>query len=225
MNICLSYDALVADTARRPAARSTPRRYRSQLREQQTTATKQAVLTAARELFVTKGWTATAMREVAASAGVALETVYAHFSSKRGLLRAVADAAVVGDDAPIPLAERTDFLAMGEGPRPARLQAAARLLTAVQVRTASVATLLRQAAPGDAEVAEMLRSTRERQRLDVARALELLIGRAPTSDERDGVWAVASPEVYVLLVEESGWTSGRYEAWITDTLERIVPRS
>jgi AcrR family transcriptional regulator len=46
------------------------------------------------------------MREVAAAADVALETVYSHLSSKRGLLLAVADEAVVGDDAPVPLAAR-----------------------------------------------------------------------------------------------------------------------
>jgi AcrR family transcriptional regulator len=165
------------------------------------------------------------MRDVAAAAGVAVETVYSHFSSKRGVLRAVADAAVVGDDAPVPIAERAEFLAIGQGRRPARIRAAARLLTAVQVRTAAVAKLLRQAAPADEEVAEMLQSTRERQRRDIVMALQLMIGRAPTTSERDGVWALASPEVYLLLVDESGWTPEQYESWVAETLERVVPRS
>jgi AcrR family transcriptional regulator len=165
------------------------------------------------------------MRDVAAAAGVALETVYSHFSSKRGLLRAVADAAVVGDDAPIPLAERPEFVAIGQGRRAARIRAAAQVLAAVHGRTAGVAKLLRQAAPADEEIAEMLRATREHQRTDVAGALELVIGRAPTPAERDGVWAIASPEVYLLLVEESGWTPAQYETWIAETLERVVARS
>jgi hypothetical protein len=88
-----------------------------------------------------------------------------------------------------------------------------------------VAQLLRQAAPADEEIAEMLASTRERQRRDVAAAVELILGRPPTAVERDGVWAIASPEVYLLLVEESGWTPGQYEAWIANTLERVIPRS
>ena len=74
---------------------------------------------------------------------------------------------MVGDDAPVPLAERPEFLAIGRGRRSDRIRAAARLLTAVQVRTAPVAKLLRQAAPADAEIAEMLHATRERQRVDV----------------------------------------------------------
>ena len=214
----------------RPAAESVPsapgrRRYRSKLREQQAADTRRAVVEAARELFVAKGWAATGMRDIAAEADVSVETIYAHFSSKRGVLRAVGDAAVVGDDAPVPLVERPEFRAIGEGRRSARVQAAARLLTAVQVRTAPVAKLLRQAAPSDAAIDEMLQATRERQRADVAAAVELLMGRPPTPVERDGVWVIASPEVYLLLVEDSGWTLAAYEAWIAETLERVVPRS
>lgn len=201
------------------------RGYRSQLREQQAAQTRRAVVDAARELFVANGWAATGMREVAAAAGVAIETVYSHFSSKRGLLRAVVDVAAVGDDTPVALAERPEFMAMGRGRRPARVAAAAALLLAVHVRTAAVAKLLREAAPTDDEIAEMLQATRERQRLDVGTALELITGRVPTRSECDGVWAVASSEVFLLLVEESGWSPKEYEAWINDALDRLIPRS
>lgn len=183
------------------------------------------VVVAAHALFVANGWAATGMREVAASAGVALETVYSHFSSKRGLLRAVVDAAAAGDDAPVPLAQRHEFLAMGRGRRAARIRAAAHLATAIQLRTAPVAKVLREGAPADDEIAEMLRALRERQRQDVATALELIMGRPPTATERDGVWAVVSHEVCLLLVEESGWTPEQYEAWVESTLERVIPRS
>ena len=202
-----------------------PRRYRSRLREQQAEQTRRAVVEAAHELFVAKGWAATGMREVAAAAGVALETVYSHFSSKRGLLRAVVDAVAVGDDAPVPLAGRPAFLAMGQGRRSARIEAAARLLTAIQQRTVAVAKLLREAAPADAEIAELLQATRDRQRQDVATAIELIVGRPPTAAERDGVWALASPEVYLLLVEGSGWTPVQYETWIAAALDGVVPRT
>jgi AcrR family transcriptional regulator len=211
--------------ARKLGGATLKRRYQSPLRAQQAAVTRRAVLDAARELFVANGWAATGMRDVAAASGVALETVYSHFSSKRGLLRAVADAAAVGDDAAEPLAARAEFLAMGEGQRPARIRAAASLLAAVQARTAPVARLLRQVAAADDQIADMLHSTRERQRSDVASALELITGRAPTNSERDGVWAVTSPEVYLLLIEESGWTPGQYEAWIAEILERVIPRS
>lgn len=206
-------------------AKTGRRRYRSRLREEQAEHTKRAVVQAAHDLFVANGWAATGMRDVAANAGVALETVYSHFTSKRGLLRAVADAAVVGDDAPVPLARRPEFVAMGKGRRRARIAAAARIATAVNVRTSAVAELLRQAAPTDDEIAEMLRSTHEGRRTDVAAALEMIVGRPATAEERDGVWAVVSPEVYLLLVEESGWRTEQYEAWLAATLEHVIPGS
>jgi AcrR family transcriptional regulator len=208
------------------AAKSDDRRnYRSERREQQAGETRRAVVDAALGLFIEKGWAATGMRDIAAAAGVAVETVYSHFSSKGGVLRAANDAAVAGDDAPIAVAERPEFVAMGQGSRPARIAAAARMLTDVHGRTAGMAKVLRQAAPTDDEIAEILRATRERQRLDVAAAFELIVSRAPTPVERDGIWAVTSPEVYLLLVDESGWTPEQFEAWAAETLERVVPRA
>ncbi len=165
------------------------------------------------------------MRDVAAEAGVATETVYAYFSSKRGLLRAVVDIAVVGDDRPVAVAERPEFAAMGRGRRAERTAVAARLLAAINERTAAFAKVLREAAASDDEIADELHATRERQRRDVAAAAELIMGRSPTVTERDGLWAIASPEIYLLLVEESGWKPQQYEAWMADILERVIPRS
>lgn len=183
------------------------------------------MLEAAQDLFTANGWAATGMRDIAASAGVALETVYSHFSSKRGVLSAVVDAAVVGDDAPIALAERPEFLAIGQGRRPARVRAAARLLTALYGRTAPIDRLLRQAAQAEQDIAELLSLAHELQRRDVAAAFELIVGRPPSTVERDGAWVIASPEVYLLLIEECGWTPDQYEAWMAQTMERALPRS
>lgn len=184
-----------------------------------------ALLDAARRLFTTSGWTRTGMRDVAAEAGVATETVYAYFPSKRDLLQAAIDLAVVGDDEPIALAERVEFAAIGHGTRETRINAAARLLTSVHVRTAAFAKVLREAAHHDQEIAALLGATRERQRRDVTAAVELITGDVVGEIDRDGVWALTSPEVYLLLVESSGWTVDQYEAWMSAMLERAVPSS
>ena len=183
------------------------------------------MLDAARRLFTTSGWAGTGMRDVAAEAGVATETVYAYFPSKRDLLQAVVDLAVVGDNQPVALAERAEFAAIGQGTREERINAAARLLTGVHVRTAAFTKVLREAANNDQGIAALLDATRERQRRDVTAAAELIIGGEVGETDRDGVWALASPEVYLLLVESSGWTVDRYEAWMSEMLARAVPRS
>lgn len=214
-----------ADRAGIEAERPARRRYRSPLREQRARQTRAAVLDAAGQLFTTRGWAATGIRDVAHEAGVATETVYAHFSSKAALLRQVIDIAVVGDEDAVPLVERPEFAALGHGSRAERVVAAARLLTDVHARTIGFAKVIREAAHSDEAMADELDTTRRRQRIDVARALTLLIGRAPTDEELDGILAVVSVEVYLLLTEFSGWSPERYGAWMAATLGHLVPSS
>jgi AcrR family transcriptional regulator len=165
------------------------------------------------------------MRDIAQLAGVAVETLYSHFSSKRVLLDAVVDRAVMGDAEPIPVAERAEFLALGRGRRAQRIAAAASLVTGIHARTAPFAQLLREAAAADPEIEEALRATRERQRRDVEAGVALVIGRNPTAHERDGTWALLSPEVYLLLVRESAWSDDEYRVWVEATLASVLPRS
>ncbi len=178
---------------------------------------------AAERLFVTRGWASTGMRDVAQEAGVAIETVYKHFDSKRALLQAVMDIAVVGDEAAVPLADRPEFAALGRGPRRDRIAAAAAVARGVHERTAAFGMVLREAAPSDPQMAEVLRATRQRQRADVAAGVTLIIGRPPTEQETDELWALLSPELYLLTVHEAGWSPAAYERWIATLLDRAVP--
>jgi len=180
---------------------------------------------AATELFVANGWAATGMRDVARAAGVAVETLYSHYPSKRALLDAVVDRAAAGDDAPVAVAERPEFRALGHGRRADRVSAAAGTVAAINARTAPFARLIRDAAVGDPEIAGVLRATRERQRADVGAGLGLILGRAPTDAERDGAWALVSPEVFLLLVHETGWSVEEYERWMAEVLTRTLPRT
>ena len=202
-----------------------PRTYHSPRRAEQAQATREALVAAADRLFRDQGWAATGMRDIAREAGVATETIYSHFPSKVDLLRRVVEVAIVGDDDATPIADRPEFLAIGEGDRPARVAAAARLLAGIHGRMGTLFGVLREAAPGDEGAAETLLAFRQQERRDVGAGLELLVGRAPTDDERDGAWALMTPDVYLLLVEEAGWSVARYEAWMAATLDAVVPTS
>lgn len=207
------------------SAAETTRRYDSPIRARRAQETRDAVRAAAAELFTTRGWAATGMRDVAKAAGVATETVYSHFSSKRVLLQSVIDVAVGGDAQPVAVAQRDEFTALGRGPRAERLARAAALIRAINERTAPYAQVIREAAPGDPAIAEVLDATRARQRQDVEAGLALLVGRAPTAVETDELWALLSPELYLLLVHTTGWAPDAYEAWMATLLERTVPRA
>jgi AcrR family transcriptional regulator len=64
------------------------RRYRQMRRAEQAERTRARILAAARKLFLAKGFHEVSIDAVAARARVARTTVFAHFASKRALLRA-----------------------------------------------------------------------------------------------------------------------------------------
>src|SRR5829696_7801027 len=99
------------------------RPYRSTRRQQQAAQTRHDVLMAAMRLFNTTGWSGTTMAAIAAEAGVAVETIYSGFGSKKQLLRLAMDVAVVGDAEPVPLADRPEWARMAQGSTEARLRA------------------------------------------------------------------------------------------------------
>jgi AcrR family transcriptional regulator len=180
------------------------------------------VLAAAGRLFAERGWAATGMRDVAAAAGVAVETVYANFGSKADLLLASVDAAVVGDAEEVALADRPEFAALGVGTPSARASAAARLTLSIQRRTAGLHKALTQAAGADAEMAGRRRADEERRRITVEQGAVLVAGRPVTARERDGLWAALSAEVYELLTDLSGWSDEDYQDWVTETVSRLL---
>jgi AcrR family transcriptional regulator len=60
------------------------------------------VLAAGRELLLARGYHGTTIRVVAERAGVSPELVYKGFGGKQGLMKAVYDTTLAGDDEPVP---------------------------------------------------------------------------------------------------------------------------
>ncbi|HEX5946937.1 MAG TPA: helix-turn-helix domain-containing protein, partial [Acidimicrobiales bacterium] len=65
-----------------------------------------AVVEAARSLFLERGYGATTIDAISDLADVPAATVYRLFSSKHGILKALLDASIVGDDEDVPMEER-----------------------------------------------------------------------------------------------------------------------
>src|SRR5687768_12500402 len=82
------------------------RPYQSKLRDEQARATRRAIVGAAGELFVELGWSRTTIDAVAERAGVSRKTVFTSVGGKAALLKLALDWALVGDDEPVPLADR-----------------------------------------------------------------------------------------------------------------------
>ncbi len=202
------------------------RAYDSPLRREQAAATEQRILRAAYDLLVSDGYGGTTMAAVAARAGVSVQTVYKAVGSKPALVKRVYDVTLVGDDDPVPFAERPEVRAAYAEPDPARFLAAYAGLGKLLNRRLSplLSILLAGARTGDPDLVAFA-ATIDGERLVgaamVARRLDELGALRPglTVDEaRDLVWTINSPEVWHLLVERQGWTADAWEAWVARAL-------
>ena len=183
---------------------------------------REAVFAAAAELFSTRGWSATGMRDIATAAGVSVETVYGAAGSKRALLLRVIDIAIVGDDEPVAQADRAEFKAMGLGTRAERIDAAVAVIATSNQRTARLMRAFAHAAVGDADLAAPWREAQMRRRLTYAQGAQMVTGREPSADVVDSLWALGSHEVYLQLVELAGWKPLKYRNWLAGHIDRLI---
>ena len=197
------------------------RPYRSTLREDQARATRRAVVSAARDLFVELGWSRTTIDAVAARAGVSRKTVFTAVGGKAALLKLALDWALVGDDEPVPLSRRQVISELEQLTQPRELIAHwARFVAELEERAAPLAHVLVVAADVDPEAAAV-HAVSERNRRGGA---EFIVARLTAADGlRPGLTterAVAAalvlmdPAVHRTLVVEHGWTRTEYAGWI-----------
>ncbi len=200
--------------------RSQKRQYDSPTRRARAAATRQQVVAAARALFPAQGYAATTIEAVARAAGVAVQTVYATFGSKRAILLAMLDA--LEADADLGALRRELQVAADNE----RRQAAAIVAFEVRLfqRAAGVMAMVRGAGEADADLTELWRAGEARRRAGLAPVVRAWRRRGvlrPRLSERqalDVVWALTGADNYRLFVEECGWTVRRYRAWLTATL-------
>lgn len=204
------------------------RSYRSERRAEQAAATRTAVLRAAREHFVERGYATTAVADIASSAGVNVDTVYRSVGRKPQLLLAVIDMALAGSDEPV-VAEQRDYVQAvlaAEGAR-AKLETYAHALGSVMPRVAPLLDSLAQAALTEPDCAALRDSIGERRR---ANMLKLAMDLRATGDLRDDLdddevadllWTTNSPEHYALAVAR-GWPASTYARRLGDLWTRLL---
>jgi AcrR family transcriptional regulator len=202
-------------------ARTKTRTYNSTRRSRQAAETRAEILTAAVELFGEQGWSGTTLAAIASRAGVAVETIYSGFGSKKGLLRAALDVAVVGDADAVPFAERPEALRLGEGSVDERLAAAARVITDINERTVPVWRALVEAGRADEELERWRIESDARRRIDVAAGFERIFGRTVEGRQLDLLWAIFGHELYMQLVVDAGMSRADYEACMIDALVKL----
>jgi AcrR family transcriptional regulator len=205
------------------------RPYDNSRRQARVRATRQEVLTAARDLFLERGYPPTTVEAIAEASDTPVATVYRLFGSKRAILSAVLDVAFGGDDEPIAFGDRPAVRdAFAQADANALIDGFARIGRELQERAAAIQHVLAGAAAVDAEAAEQLVITRQQRLTGQSRvAAELARRNALASglteaEAADLIYVFMSPEVYRILNAERGWSPKRYEVWLATTLRRAL---
>jgi AcrR family transcriptional regulator len=213
------------------STKTVKRRYRSPVRDESAAETRRAILRAAYQLFTKRGYDAMTMQAVAKRAKVAVDTVYEVVGRKPLLARLLVESAISNRDRAVDAEERDYVRRIREavGAR-AKLTCYAEAVVDIHGRLAPLVRALHAAAPGHPELARLWREISERRaanmRLFAAELLATGEVRRGLGRDRiaDAVWTLAAAEVYLLLVEQRGWSPEEVGEWLADTWIRMFLR-
>lgn len=187
--------------------------------------TREKVIEAARELFVAQGYGATSLQEVADQAGVAVQTVYFVFGNKRTLFKDVVDASIAGDTEPVATMDREWFRAACGAPTAAdQLRTHVRGTSEILARVAPMMPLIEAAAATDPQIAAQWPHGPD-PRYTVQHAAAQALADKPdirpdvsVAMAADLLFGLLSPQLYLLFVQDRGWSPDTWEEWAYATL-------
>ena len=199
------------------------RTYKSQIRQRQAAETRQRIVEATRELLATEGYAGMTIEAVARQAEVSVQTVYAVFGSKTGILTELLNQATFGADY-----EETVRRTLEESDPELRLRGAARIARQIHDAQQEGFDLLRGAGVVAPELArleqerESIRYERQEPMIDSLRDAKRLRQELSYRTARDILWTLTGGDMYRMLVRERGWSSQKYQDWLADTLVRSL---
>jgi AcrR family transcriptional regulator len=203
------------------------RRYDAPRRQAKAAETRRRVVQAATELFLERGYEAATADEIASLAGVSRPTVFVSVGGKPELLKQVRDLALAGDDEPVPMPQRRMFRELWDERDATRaVHLYARNMRIVHGRAAGIEAVLQHAPSSDPGLRDLAEeATRQRRHgcrtvVDSLRDKAPMRGRLTAAAAADIVFTLASPETYLHLVRTCRWTPRRYQAWLSELLQR-----
>lgn len=204
------------------------RTYHAPRRAEQAAATRRSILDAAHTLFAQHGYAATTMKAIADEARVTAKSVHA-VGDKAELLLLVFDQAIVGDDAPVPLADRAEFQAMVDAADAReRARLAGRLGADVLLRLYPIYRVLEEGASAEPRLRKAWREHQHRRRTDVEAFVRVIADGGGLADgltvesATDTVWALLGWYPVALLIEERGWTADQVAQWLSEVFLRLL---
>lgn len=203
------------------------REYHSPRRRAGAEATRRALMASARTLFAAQGYAATSIEAIAREAGVAVQTFYATFGSKRAILRAVLDESEREADFPA----LTEALHEAASDPRRELRAIVDFNVRLFPRIHDVLEVVRAAGTADADLVSFWREGEVRRRAGQAPLVRrwartgALRAGVSAKEAADVLWALTGPDTYRLFAIENGWSARHVAEWLFTTLERLLLES
>jgi AcrR family transcriptional regulator len=190
---------------------------RPTLRDERAQVTRRRIAEAARTLFSSRGYGATTLQAVADEASVAVQTVYAVYGSKAGILHALRDSVLHQ-----PEADALFEQALREGEAEAKLKLFAHSIRRRWEFGHDVVEILRDAGAADVAVRAEVEQVLDRRRAGIDRLAKTLEGQlAPKIDVAYAsavIDALTLPEVYTELTDVAHWDADDFEVWLARSL-------
>jgi AcrR family transcriptional regulator len=201
------------------------RRYQSARRREQADLTRARIAESARRLFAAQGYASTSIEQIAADAGVAAQTFYATYGSKRAVLFALIDSADAQTDVPglqRALASQSDPLI--------QLALVVEFCVRFYETQEQLIAIAQSAGSVEPDLAKMWREGEARRRHGQRPVID---GWARRNALRDGLtvdeaadilWSMTGADCHRLFVKECGWPIDRFQEWLTATLAALLLR-
>ncbi len=188
--------------------------------------TRARILDAAQLELRTVGYHAMTISGLARRAEVSPQTIYNAVGSKAAVIKTLYDVLLVGDDEPVPMNQRPEFIAVLNQPDAVSTVRAYLAIGGSLYRRASelLGILLADGPGADTELKAFV-STIENERRSgnefIIRHIETTFGLptdVPAQRAIDVLWTITSFELVDRLVRRCGWSVAEYEKWAADVL-------
>ena len=205
------------------------RNYDRSSRQAAAQATRRTILESARLLFLATGYTGTTMPSIAQASGVALDTIYATVGKKSTLFRLLVETAISGVDESTAAENRDYVRAIRAEPQAAlKLKIYAAALRHIQPRLAPLFLVLQAAAPLDPDLQALWQEISLRRASNMRLLAKDIASTGKLRNDlletvaADIIWSMNSPEFYLLLVGQRGWSPEQFERWLAESWTKLL---
>lgn len=212
-----------------PQKKSPKRKYDSSRRQARALESQTQIIETARELFVKHGYSGVSIETIARKAKASPETIYSVFKNKRTILARTMDVATGTDGEPIPAMLRSYIQEVtSEQNQHRQIQMFAGRMQIFFSNIAPLVGILRDASKTESEIKKIYRKYLDDRYQGMGFFIDCLLANGPLRNGLnrlsavETIWAIASAEVYNLLITDRGWSEEEYEVWLAETLIRLL---